>query len=254
MSFAMDWAYDCHAFIKYNYNYYSVFLAFMDKGSWWRASFFVGGITGGISTLLVDVTIIWRCWMLWDCQWKIVLLPIICAIAATIMKTMQLLSDFLYSTHDISSLAVLGPNIDWSLIYAVLSLTTNLICTLLMVYKIIRFAQRLFLFQRIISALIETCMLYTLALIVYLALVSRNTLAANYAAILVAYIRNIVPTLLVLSVAASPTSNSSEEESTASRPISDINFQPMEENSIGSDNTSDQSFAGSHRTGTTESV
>ncbi|PBL04491.1 hypothetical protein ARMGADRAFT_1022899 [Armillaria gallica] len=46
---------------------------------WWKAYYLIGAITGGIGTLLVDVIIIWRCWVLWDYQWRIVLLPIICA-------------------------------------------------------------------------------------------------------------------------------------------------------------------------------
>ncbi|SJL15561.1 uncharacterized protein ARMOST_19062 [Armillaria ostoyae] len=250
----MNWASACHAFIQYGDNYYSVFSALMDKSPWWRASALINGITGGISTLLVDVTIIWRCWVLWNCQWKIVLLPIICAIATTIMKIMQILSNFTYSTDDISKTAVFQQNIDWLLIYALLMLVTNLICTILMVYQIIHFAQRLFLFRSIISALIESSAIYTLVLIMYLALVGKNTMAAYYADVLAAYIRNIAPTLLVLHVAARPTSSSNDEESTDSTPLSDINFRPMGENNTGSDNSSDQSFSESHRTGTTEII
>ncbi len=55
--------------------------------------------------------------------------------------------------------------------------------------------------------------------------------------------QSIAPTLLVLHVAARPTSSSSDEESTDSRPLSDINFQPIGESSTGSDNLSDQSFS-----------
>ncbi|SJL15550.1 uncharacterized protein ARMOST_19051 [Armillaria ostoyae] len=58
-----------------------MFSALMVDGPWWQAHSFINGITGGISTLLVDVTMIWHCWVLWDCQWRIVVLPIICAIA-----------------------------------------------------------------------------------------------------------------------------------------------------------------------------
>ncbi|KAK0244878.1 hypothetical protein EDD85DRAFT_946197 [Armillaria nabsnona] len=208
ISFVIDWAFVSRAFIKYGDNYYSIFSALMDDGPWLRAWYLIGGIAGGSTTLLVDVTIIWRCWELWDRQWKIVLLPIICTITATIMKTMQILSGFLDSTADISKNGDFEQNIDWSLIYALLSLATNLICTLLIVYQIIRLAYRLFLFQNIISALIESCTIYTLVLIVYLTLVGMNLVAAYYADIVAAYIRDIAPTLLVLRVAASPTSSS----------------------------------------------
>ncbi len=105
------------------------------------------------------------------------------------MKTMQILSDFHHFSDDIGKTSVFDQNIDWSLIYALLMLATNFICTLLIVYRIVRSTQRLFLFRSIISALIESSAIYTLALIVYLVLVGRNTMAGDYADIVGAYIR-----------------------------------------------------------------
>ncbi|PBK61730.1 hypothetical protein ARMSODRAFT_1025456 [Armillaria solidipes] len=189
ISLVIDWAFVCRAFIEYGYNYYSLYVALVYMGPWWKAYQLIDDIIGGISTLLVDVTIIWRCWVLWDCQWRVVSLPIICAIAATIMKTMQIFSGIVTERGNIAQTNGFVQNIDWSLIYALLTLATNLICTLLIVYQIIRFAQRLFLFRSIISALIESSAIYTLTLIVYLALTGRNILAAYYADIVAAYIR-----------------------------------------------------------------
>ncbi len=102
---------------------------------------------------------------------------------------MQILSGFLDSTADISKNGDFVQNIDWSLIYGLLSLATNLICTLLIVYQIICLAYRLFLFRNIISALIESCTIYTLVLIVYLVLVGMNLVVAYYADIVAAYIK-----------------------------------------------------------------
>ncbi len=56
--FATNWAFACRAFIEYSYNYYSMFSALTDGGPLWRAYYLVSGITGGISTLLVDVTMV----------------------------------------------------------------------------------------------------------------------------------------------------------------------------------------------------
>ncbi len=98
--FMMDWAFMCRAFIEYGYNYCSLYIALLGKGRWWRICSLINGITSGMSTLLIDVTIvhqpiwscqlrttdilqIWCCWVLWDYQWQIVLLPIICAIATS---------------------------------------------------------------------------------------------------------------------------------------------------------------------------
>ncbi len=54
----MDWAFERRAFIEYGGNYRSVSTALADNGLWWRANYLVVGITGGISTLLVDITIV----------------------------------------------------------------------------------------------------------------------------------------------------------------------------------------------------
>ncbi len=105
------------------------------------------------------------------------------------MKTLQILSNFLDSTDDISENGGFARHIDWTLIYALLMLTTNLLCTLLIVYQIVRFTRRLFRFQSVISALIQSSGIYTLALIVYLSLVGRNMMAAFYADVVTAYIR-----------------------------------------------------------------
>ncbi|PBK96082.1 hypothetical protein ARMGADRAFT_1028298 [Armillaria gallica] len=250
----MNWAFVCPAFIQYGDNYYSVFSALTDEGPWWRAYYLIACITGGISTLLVDVTIIWRCWVVWDRQWRIISLPGICAIAAMIMKTMQILNDLHNYTYDISNTRLFAQNIDWSLIYALLVLATNLICTLLIVYRIIRFAQRLFLFRSIISALIESSAIYTLVLIVYLALVGRNMMVAYYADMVAAYIRAFSPTFLVLRVAARPTSGEdTNSKMTASSDLSVIHFTPLDENSC--DDVCEENIPQSHsRTGTTEIV
>ncbi len=144
--------------------------------------------------------------MLWDYQWQIVLFPIICAIAGigeslfipqiflslsiSVMKIMQILSDFRSLLDlDIDKNEAFAPQIDWTLMYIVLSLTTTVICTVLIVYRIVHFAHRILLFRSIISALIESSAIYTLALIVYLGLVGRNMMAGYYADVVGAYIR-----------------------------------------------------------------
>ncbi|KAK0244810.1 hypothetical protein EDD85DRAFT_979839 [Armillaria nabsnona] len=252
VAFVMEWTFAHRAFIEYGYNYYSVFVALTGDGLWWRVYYLIGGVTGGIGTILVDITITWRCWVLWGCQWQVVLIPIMCLVAATVMKAMQIFSDF-HGVSDVSKSVLYAAEIDWPLIYAALSLTTTLMCTLLIVYRIVRFARRLLLFRRIISALIESAMIYTLSLIVYLALAGRNLMAANYADTVAAYVRAIAPTLLALRVAAGSTSISNDEESNTSGNISDINFRPMGKNSSSS-NPSDESFSGSHGTRTAEST
>lgn len=54
IAFAMD----CHSIIQNGNSSYSMFMAFEDLVNWGRASRLVDGIIGGISTLLVDVSIV----------------------------------------------------------------------------------------------------------------------------------------------------------------------------------------------------
>ncbi|PBK62571.1 hypothetical protein ARMSODRAFT_980624 [Armillaria solidipes] len=235
LAFVMEWTFERHAFIENGYNDYSVFAALMGNDLWWR---------------------IWRCWMLWDCQWPVVLIPIMFLVAATVMKAMQMFSDIRTVGNNISESVSFATEIDWPLIYIVLSLTTTLMCTLFIVYRIVRFAHRLLLFRRIISALIESAMIYTLTLTAYLALVGTQMTTAYYADIVATYARAIAPTLLALRVATGSTSISSDEESNTSGNISDICFRPMGENYSSSNPSEDteESFSESHGTRTVESV
>lgn len=103
------------------------------------------------------------------------------------MKTLQILSTF--PIDEISNTGGFVQNINWVSIYAVLTLITTLVCTILIVYRIVRFAHRLLFFRSIISALIESSTIYTLALILYLVLEGRNMTATEYADIFAAYVK-----------------------------------------------------------------
>ncbi|KAK0201361.1 hypothetical protein DFS33DRAFT_979657 [Desarmillaria ectypa] len=200
--FGMNWAFERRAFIGCGDNYYSVYTTLVDISPWWKAYFLVGGITGGTSTLLVDITIIWRCWILWDRQWRLVSLPIICAVSGTVMKVMQILSVFHDSTKEISKTGVFAAVIDWSLIYISLTLATNITCTFLITYRIVRHTPRMSASRKIVEMLIESSAMYSLSLIVYLVLVSKNSRTGYYTDIIAAYIKTIAPTFLVGRVSA----------------------------------------------------
>ncbi|SJL15475.1 uncharacterized protein ARMOST_18973 [Armillaria ostoyae] len=202
ISLAMSWAFGRRAFVHYGNNYYTVFAALLDYGPWWRANYVVGDVTGGISTFLVDITIIWRCWRLWNRQWKVIFIPILCAIAGTVTKSMQIRSNLLDSIDVISKTNVFAVDINWALIYILLTLATALLCTFSIIYRILRHAPEITTSHKIIAMLIESLAMYSLSLIIYIALVSRNLKASYYADTIAAYIRAIAPTLLVGRVSA----------------------------------------------------
>ncbi|PBK62504.1 hypothetical protein ARMSODRAFT_1024715 [Armillaria solidipes] len=258
IGFVVDWVFNHHAFIKYSNSYYSVFIALQGFSPWWKACNLVNSVTGGISTLLVDITIIWRCWTLWDRQWRVsVLFFGYNSHCISAMKVMQILSAFHNTTQDsdISKTGVFAVDIDWTLIYLSLALVTTIMCTLLIVYRIIRHSPGISTFHQTIEMIIESSAMYSLALVVYLALVSKNSEYSYYADIITVYVKAIAPTFLMLRVVVKSMSSSSDQELTDSQPLSDINFRLMGEN-MSSFNLShrDQSLSGTHGTCTTESV
>ncbi|KAK0244837.1 hypothetical protein EDD85DRAFT_979883 [Armillaria nabsnona] len=256
ITFLEEWAFAHHAFIQHGDNYYTVFRAMADFSPWWEVNQIVGAITGGITMLLADIAIIWRCWTLWDHQWRVVFIPMLCTTATVVLRIMHLVTAFQVtvagntgSWHKIRFIW----EIDWLLAYTSLTVATTLICTLLILYRIIRLAQRIFLFRNIIAAVIESSLIYTLTHILLLITVARHALeATNDAAMIATYGRAIPPTLLALRV-ASRSDSSYSGDSTSSTAISDLNFGPMDENP-SSDSPIDQNFSGSHEIRSTESV
>ncbi len=58
VAFGFDWAYQRRAFIQNGDNFFTVFVALEAIGPWWRASQLVDGISGGLSTFIVDMTVV----------------------------------------------------------------------------------------------------------------------------------------------------------------------------------------------------
>ncbi|KAK0222360.1 hypothetical protein IW262DRAFT_1460672 [Armillaria fumosa] len=211
VAFGVDWAYQRRAFIQNGDNFFTVFFALQAVSPWWRASQLVIGISGGMSTFIVDITMIWRCWVFWGRRWLVVLIPGLCAIAGTIAKSMQIRSVFINTTTNIGNTGGFAAQVDWALIYLSLTLATTLLCTLLIVYRIVRLASGVSSYGKIVEIVIESSAMYSLTLIVYLALVARNLESSYYADMIMAYIKVIAPTLLIGRVAAGSSTISSSQ-------------------------------------------
>ncbi|KAK0185435.1 hypothetical protein F5146DRAFT_1165124, partial [Armillaria mellea] len=196
------WAFGHRGLIAYGNNCRTTYSALLDNSSSLRAYYLINDIAGGMSTLLVDLTIIWRCWVLWERRWRVIFIPILCAISSIIMKVMQMRSTFANLPDNTKEVGQFAAEIDWSLLYILLMLATTLICTLLIVYRIVRHARRTSTSLKVIEMLIESSAIYSLSLIVYLALVSKNSESSYYADTIVTYVKLIAPTLLVGRVSA----------------------------------------------------
>ncbi|KAK0244896.1 hypothetical protein EDD85DRAFT_785263 [Armillaria nabsnona] len=190
---AMAWKTMHHAFIENGDNYYTVIAELPgDRGSWWQAYSLFSGISGGISTFLVDVVIIWRCWILWDRQWQSVLIPTISTVASIAMKGIQI-----FTASRNPGINHFTTEINWSLVYILLTLSTTVMCTVLIVYRLLRYAPGISASRKLVEMLIESSSIYSLSLIIYLVMVSKNLESSFYADIVAAYCKAIAPTLLV---------------------------------------------------------
>ncbi|KAK0485478.1 hypothetical protein EDD18DRAFT_1111429 [Armillaria luteobubalina] len=147
------------------------------------------GISGSLKTFIVNITIIWCCWVFYEHRWLVVLIPGLCAIDGMITKSMQICSVFINTTSDIGNMGGFAAQIHWALIYLSLTLATTVLCTLLIVYRIVCLASGVSSYRKIVKIVIESSAMYPLTLIVYLALVARNLESSYYADTIMAYIK-----------------------------------------------------------------
>ncbi|KAK0431791.1 hypothetical protein EV421DRAFT_2041037 [Armillaria borealis] len=159
-------------------------------------------ITGIMTTFIADAVMIWRCWVIWGGRWFIVFIPILLLIAETVIKAVQ-------NYHLIHEAwkgdAVFNDNTDWTTVYLSLGLAATLMCTLLIVYRILSVGgikAGLRTHWGVVEVIVESAALYSTILIIYISLNARNELCSAYADVITSSIKGIAPTLLVGRVAA----------------------------------------------------
>ncbi|KAK0231354.1 hypothetical protein IW262DRAFT_1526663 [Armillaria fumosa] len=223
VSFSFDWAFQRYAYVSNGETFYTVFLVLEAAGPWWRTYRLVTCITGGINTVLADIAMIWRCWVIWSENWLIVTPAIICIIAGTLSKAFQIYGSMSNASGDISRTSVYTTKIDWSILYLPFILTTTVLTTLLIIYRIVKVANSPCSighgsYRRVIEILVESAALYSISVIVYMGLVASNNQSAYYADAIMAYIEGIAPTLLVARVASGQglSSNKASQETRVS--------------------------------------
>ncbi|KAK0466058.1 uncharacterized protein EV420DRAFT_808464 [Desarmillaria tabescens] len=189
---SLDWLIVRTALVSNGKNLMTKFANFENPLRWITV---VTGVIGAVCTVLVDATMIWRCWLVWGRRWQVVLLPTLCLIAAPALKMYvtsqqysQLKSDFRYL-----------------LLYASLTLATTLWCTLLLIYRVLTVtqgAEGAGAYRHVIEVLVESSALYAVSLVLYVAVFARGSNAFYYLDPIAGITRGIAPTLLVGRVAA----------------------------------------------------
>ncbi|KAJ7301956.1 hypothetical protein DFH08DRAFT_978288 [Mycena albidolilacea] len=153
------------------------------------------------NTLVADCVLIWRCWTIWNRNWMIVGLPICCTLAGAGLGFKSIQEQAAY---------VINPNldrntyIDFATPYFALSLVNTCLATLLIIFRIITMTDRTLRtsrgYSRVIEIIVESALLYSIAMAVLLPLLVTESPNDVYAQAVVTQITGIAPTLIVARV------------------------------------------------------
>ncbi|SJL18450.1 uncharacterized protein ARMOST_22039 [Armillaria ostoyae] len=219
ISFAVDWSFVHSAFVENGQNFWTVYVTIVNGA---LTTVVAGGIATSMSTIITDLYMIWCCWMIWGRRWPVVLPPILSLISATVSKIIEIYHSYINT-----------PKLVFPTLYAAFVLATTLWCTVLIIYRILTATGvtrgaggRLRVYQRCIEVLVESSALYSISLIVFLALNIRNDFGLYYLDVIAGIAKGVAPTLLIGRAAAGHTRpNDDYDENT----VSSLHFQTPSE-------------------------
>ncbi|PBK82540.1 hypothetical protein ARMGADRAFT_732339 [Armillaria gallica] len=179
----------------------------------------ISSIAVGINIFIADCVIIWRCWIIWGRNWKIVVLPCICTLCGMIFAALCL-NQFLTLSTDSQGNPFRKNSVNWRIPYYIMALPTTIICTMLIVYRLARaltstteISLRLGsnLYYKVIEILVESSTLYVVALVVNIPFITMNDPYGAYPQAVLDSVTGMAPTLILLRV-LSWTRGSSDNE------------------------------------------
>ncbi|KAK0199288.1 hypothetical protein DFS33DRAFT_1388789 [Desarmillaria ectypa] len=247
MAFSTQWWFVHDAFVKNGWNFWEVFLAFQNTGTSFLRILLVTEVSGSISSTIADVIMIWRCWTVWNQQWLIVLLPIVCTLIAIASRVMYIYHYFMDASN-IAAPTTYDAFHPWMILYISFILSTTILCTILIIYRIIKVTSHtgrgcagIQSYKGAIEILAESALLYSLALLLEAIFLFHDSSAWDYIDIVAGVVRGIAPTLVVARVAAG---QARPDDSWSESVASSLRF--------GGHSGDDGSHSGMHSEGSTE--
>ncbi|KAK0465864.1 uncharacterized protein EV420DRAFT_1759185 [Desarmillaria tabescens] len=198
ISFALIWSQ--LVFFHNGWNFWTTYLYYCNPNI--ELVVVQGGI-GIACTILADAIMIWHCWMIWGQQWLVVLLPVLLFVSAIVFKSIGIYEAYINTNNE--------SYVTYFTLYPSFILASTVLCTLLIIYRIITVAQRaaagngLRAYHHIIKILVESSALYSITLILYVAFFAHNDVIVYYFDHLAAFARGVALTLLVGQVAVGHT-------------------------------------------------
>ncbi|KAG7443368.1 uncharacterized protein BT62DRAFT_327696 [Guyanagaster necrorhizus] len=159
-------------------------------------------VGSSLNIVIADCIIIWRCWVVWEYDWKVTALPLLLT-ASGIFCGIEL------DIHQYRVSLIDDVQKKWAVATITMTLVVNVLCTVLIIARIVLVIGKqrgvfrsIRDYRSIIEILVESAALYTLSYMVLAALYPLNRVESQYPEMLVYPITGIAPTLLMARVAS----------------------------------------------------
>ncbi|KAK0439696.1 uncharacterized protein EV420DRAFT_1650813 [Desarmillaria tabescens] len=225
MHLAMFWFYARWTFItkgETEEKRYFTFMNYIASGHLiWAVM--ICNIVESTNILVADCVIIWRCWIIWEKNWRIIVLPCICTLCGLIFGILVILQQ-LVSSNNLQKNLSKG---NWAMAYYVMALPTTAMCTALIVYRLTKVSKTRNSphftpnpYHHVIEMLVESSGLYVVVLAVFIVFEAMNSPYSNYPAAVLQSAIGIAPALILLRVVSrNTTSTGPPSDNMHSRPF-----------------------------------
>ncbi|KAJ7073998.1 hypothetical protein C8F01DRAFT_1098940 [Mycena amicta] len=151
------------------------------------------------NTLFSDLILVWRCWTIWGRDARIIVVPALSTVTGAILGYLSVVQQGRMLLHE----ALPDAYVQFSVPYFILSLCTTLLCTLLIILRIVLMTRqslgKLRSYGAVIEMVVESAALYSATLIVLIALGSARE-SDGYPQAILGPMTGIAPTLIVARV------------------------------------------------------
>jgi len=190
-----------------------------------------------LNILLADCTFIWRCWTVWNRNWKIVLIPILATLASAGLAGVTIFDQVVADRSHEATIATKkkADFIRISTVYFALSIATSLLTTMMITFRILsvhyacadEMKQRRRLgrtYRLVIETLVESAAIYSVTLIIFIVLLTHKNVNVYYAQSIHAQVAGLAPMLIILRVVAGLSRGRDEWSGTAVQTGTGIEF------------------------------
>ncbi|KAJ6454997.1 hypothetical protein C8R45DRAFT_1188721 [Mycena sanguinolenta] len=149
-----------------------------------------------VNTLLADCVLIFRLYTVWNHDWRVIVLPVMSTIGGTVLGILTVIESGNFIKDGGNSNAF----VDFAIPYFSMCLVTTLLATILIVFRIFWLTRARY--RSVIEMIVESALLYSVTLIVYIALLVASATDNNdgYAQAILIHMTGIAPTLIVARV------------------------------------------------------